>query len=94
MCERAPEIVDEVGLPRLANVVKDGARLGREFIVGKQLHGRHGNLAGLLSRDRRYSMARSGRSAGGNHLCGNDQRNPGRDGLSAKPRIITIATIE
>ena len=40
--ERAPEVVDEIGLPRPANVIKDDARLGGEFIVGKQLHCRHG----------------------------------------------------
>jgi hypothetical protein len=42
VCQRAPEVVDEIRLPRLADVVEDGARLAGKFIVGKQLDGRHG----------------------------------------------------
>ena len=44
--ERAPEVADEIGLPRPANVVEDDARLGGEFIVGKQLRVAMASLAG------------------------------------------------
>jgi hypothetical protein len=48
MGQRAPEVVDEVRLSRPADVVEDGARLARKFIVGKQLYRRHGQSRGLV----------------------------------------------
>jgi hypothetical protein len=42
MRERAPEIVDEVRVPRLADIIEHGACVGRKFVVGEQFYGGHG----------------------------------------------------
>jgi hypothetical protein len=34
--ERAPEVVDERGLPNRADVIKDTTRLRGEFVIGEQ----------------------------------------------------------
>ena len=46
--QHTPEIVDEVGPPRFANVIEDDARFVRVFIVREQLNCRHGCFSGLV----------------------------------------------
>jgi hypothetical protein len=44
MGERAPEIIDMVGFPDSANVVKDCACIGAKVVVGEQRNSGHVDL--------------------------------------------------
>jgi hypothetical protein len=44
MGECAPEVVDELGLPDGADVVKDSTRLRGEFVIGEQSYSGHVEL--------------------------------------------------